>query len=61
MRDLFIAPLISTDNGDAENLDFGRLEQEDDGLHIAAARPGTVFVDDDLTAACWGRRKGKSC
>ena len=48
MRYLFIAPLIPADDGDAQHFHLGRLNQGQQRLQIAAARPRTVLVDDDF-------------
>jgi hypothetical protein len=48
MRYLFIAPLIPADNGYAQNFHLGRLNQGQQRLHIAAAGPRTVLIDDDF-------------
>jgi hypothetical protein len=56
MRDLFVAPLVSADDGYAQHFDLGRLHQGQQRLHIAAARPRTVLIDDDfsrLLRECW--------
>ena len=51
VRRFFISPLISADNGDPENFHIGRLNQQQKSLDVAAAGPGTIFVDNDFTAA----------
>jgi hypothetical protein len=48
VRYLFIAPLIPTDDGYAQHIHLSRLNQGQQGLHIAAARPRTILIDDDL-------------
>jgi hypothetical protein len=48
VRYLFIAPLIPTDDGYAQHIHLRRLNQGQQGLHIAAARPRTILIDDDL-------------
>ena len=42
-------PLVSGDDGDAEDFGSRRLDEEEDGLLIGAGRAGGVLVDDDFT------------
>src|ERR1700683_2241799 len=48
MRHFLIAPLISAYHRDAKHLYLRRLNQYQQGLHIAAARPRTILVDYDF-------------
>ncbi len=50
----FVAPLIAGDNGDAKNFNLRRLNERGKRLHVAAAGPGAVLVDDDLAASLSG-------
>jgi len=64
--DFLVAPLVAGDDGDAEDLDFGRLEEDEKGLHVAAAGPGAVLVDDDFVAGLGGGKgrdeeEGEEC
>ena len=61
MSNLFIAPLIAADDGNAEDFDRWRLQQHEQSLHVAAARTGTIFIDDDLTAGGSPRKDSGSC
>src|ERR1700691_1447427 len=47
---LFVAPLVAADHGDPKNLHLRRLNQGQQGLHVAAAGSGTILIDDDLAA-----------
>ena len=42
----FVAPLVAGDDGDAEDLHLGRLNESQERLHVATARAGTVLIDD---------------
>src|SRR5581483_11106046 len=57
MGDLFIAPLIAADHRRPTNFDLGRLNHHQQGLHVAAAGGGKVFIDDDLAAGL-GQSRG---
>jgi len=57
--DFLVAPLVAGDYGDAEDFDFGGLEEDEEGLHIAAAGTGAVLVDDDLAARLGGGEGGE--
>src|SRR5262249_14738276 len=48
--DLFVAPLIATDDGDAQRLNRGRLQQQKHGLLIGSGRAARVLVKDDFAA-----------
>src|ERR1700693_2741587 len=48
MCHLFVAPLVPADHSDPQNFHRGRLNQSQQGLHIAAAGPRTILVDDDF-------------
>src|SRR6202023_3979160 len=55
MRDLFVAPLVSADNGYAQHFHLRRLNQGQKRLHITAARPRTILIDDDFLTLLRGR------
>ncbi len=59
MGDFFIAPGVSANYGDAEDLGLRRLNQHGDRLHVAAAGSGAVFVDDDLAAGLRDAERGR--
>jgi hypothetical protein len=48
MRDLFVAPLVSADDGYPQHFHLGRLNQGQQRLHIASPRPRTILIDDDF-------------
>src|ERR1700682_1375236 len=48
MSHFLVAPLVSADHSYPQNLDFRRLNQQKQGLHVAATGSGTILVDDDL-------------
>ena len=50
MRYLFVAPLVSADDGYAQHFHLRRLNQGQQRLHVAAAGPRTILIDDDLPA-----------
>src|SRR6266436_8488948 len=54
MLGLFLHPLVAADGGDAENVEFVRLQKNQDGLLVAGAGAASVLVDDDLDSL--GRR-----
>jgi len=56
--DFFVAPLVAGDDGDTEDFDLGGLEEDEEGLHVAAAGAGAVLVDDDLAAGLGGGEGG---
>src|SRR5271165_2247421 len=47
---LLIAPGVTADYGDAEDFCLWGLNEEQEGLHVAAARAGAVLVDNDFAA-----------
>jgi hypothetical protein len=57
--DFLVAPLVAGDYGDAEDFDLWRLEEDEKGLHVAAAGAGAVLVDDDLAAGFGGGKGGE--
>jgi hypothetical protein len=64
--DFLVAPLVAGDDGDAEDFDFGGLEEEEKGLQVTAAGPGAVLVDDDFVAGLGGgegrdEEEGEEC
>src|SRR5579862_3028290 len=46
--DFFVAPGVSGDNSDAENVGFGRLDQREYGLRASPARAVAIFVNYDF-------------
>src|SRR5580700_7715821 len=58
VRQFLIAPLVPARYGNAQHFHLRRLNHGQQRLHIAAARPGAVFVDDDF-AAWLGPRGGR--
>ncbi len=48
MQDFFVAPSVTGDDGDAENIGVGRLHEGEDGLRVGAAGAGAVLVDDNF-------------
>jgi len=50
VRDFLVAPLIAAHHGDAQDFHLRRLNQHEQGLHVAAAGARAVFVDDDFAA-----------
>jgi hypothetical protein len=48
--DLFVAPLVATDNGNAEDFDLRRLNENKESLKVAAAGTRSILVNDDLAA-----------
>src|SRR4029077_5126328 len=54
MLGLFLHPLIAAHGGDAEDVEFVRLQKNQDGLLVAGAGTASVLVDDDLDSL--GRR-----
>src|SRR6185369_14330894 len=48
VRHFFVAPLISADHSNSEDFNLWRLNQQRERLHIAAAGPGAVLIDDYL-------------
>jgi len=38
--DFFVAPLVAGNYGDAKDFDFGGLEEDEEGLHVAPAGAG---------------------
>ena len=45
---LFLYPLVATDGGDAKNVKFVGLQENQKGLLVAGARAAGVLVDDDF-------------
>ena len=45
---LFFHPLVAADRGDAENVKFVRLQENQNGLLVAGSGPAGVLVDDDF-------------
>jgi hypothetical protein len=56
MRDLFVAPLVSADNGYAQHFHLGRLNQGQKRLHVTPAGPRTILIDDDFPRLLRERR-----
>ena len=48
MLRLFLHPLIAADGGDAEDIKFLRLQEDEQGLLIAGAGAAGVLIDDDF-------------
>ena len=48
MLGLFLHPLVAADGGDAEDVKFVRLQENQDGLLVAGAGAASVLVDDDF-------------
>jgi hypothetical protein len=64
--DFLVAPLVAGDYCDAEDFDLWRLEEDEKGLHVAAAGAGAVLVDDDFAAGLCGgeardEEEGEEC
>src|ERR1700722_104456 len=46
--DFFVAPRVPGDDGNAENVGLGRLDQRQDGLRASPAGAVAIFVNYDL-------------
>src|SRR5205823_9532178 len=51
MRNFFVAPLVAAYDGDAQRLNLGRLDKDEDGLMVGGGWPATVLINDDFPAA----------
>jgi hypothetical protein len=51
--------LVAGDYGDAEDFDLGGLEEDEEGLHVAASGAGAVLIDDDFAAGFRGGEGGE--
>jgi len=54
--DFFVAPLIAGDDGDAENVDVGRLQEQKHRLLVGGGGATSILIEDDLAA---GLRMGE--
>jgi hypothetical protein len=54
---LFFDPLVADDERDTEHLDIGRLQEQQDRLHVRARRSAGVLVDDHLAALRGGGQR----
>ena len=50
VRDFFVPPLVPGHHGYSQHFHLRRLDHQQDSLHIAAARAGTILVDDYFAA-----------
>jgi hypothetical protein len=48
VRHFLVAPLVSADYRDSQDFDLRGLNQQSDGLHVAATGPRPVLIDDDF-------------
>jgi hypothetical protein len=56
--DFFVAPGVTGDYGDAEDVGIGRLHERKDGLRVGAAGAGAVLVDDNFALFLGSERRG---
>ena len=45
---LFLYPLIAANGGDAKHVKSVRLQENQDGLLVARARPASILINDDF-------------
>ena len=62
VKDFFIAPGVTGEDGDAEDFGVWRVDEGEDGLHVGAAGACGVLVDDDFAFGLRGESGGQeSC
>ena len=59
VRHFFVAPLISANHSDAQDLDLRRLDHHRHGLQVAAAGTGTILIDNHFVAGLSERKGGR--
>ena len=53
----FVAPHIAADDGDAEGFNFGRLQEDEDGLLVSGGGTARVLINNYLALGLRGRGK----
>jgi hypothetical protein len=54
----FLDPLIAADGGDAKDIEFLGLQEDQDGLLIAGAGAAGILIDDDFDFVLRGGNRG---
>ena len=44
----FVAPGVAGNHGDAKHVGIRRIDERENGLHVGAAGPGAVLINDDF-------------